>query len=56
MWDSLSDEEKEKLRTALREVWTDPAVINARDEVKSAAEAYQKEIREAVSKADPSMA
>ncbi|NRB76285.1 MAG: hypothetical protein HRU46_18140 [Verrucomicrobiales bacterium] len=56
MWDSLSDEEKEKLRTALREVWTDPAVINARDEVKSAAEAYQKAIREAVSKADPSMA
>ncbi len=56
MWDSLSDREKEKLRTVLREVWSDPAVISARDEVKSAAEAYQKAIREAVSQADPSMA
>ena len=56
MWDSLSDGEKEKLRAVLREVWSDPAVINARDEVKSAAEAYQKAIREAVSQADPSMA
>jgi len=55
MWESLSEEEKEKLRTALRDVWTDPAVITARDEVKSATEAYQKAIREAVAKADPSV-
>lgn len=56
MWNSLSDGEREKLRAVLREVWSDPAVISARDEVKSAAEAYQKAIREAVSQADPSMA
>ncbi len=56
MWESLSDEEKEKLRTALRDVWTDPAVINAREEVKTATDAYQKAIREAVAKADPSVA
>jgi hypothetical protein len=55
-WEALSDGEKEKLRTVLREVWTDPSVMIARDEVKSATEVYQKAIREAVSKADPSVA
>lgn len=55
-WDSLSDEDREKLRMALREVWTDPAVLSAREEVKLASEAYQEAIRSAVGKADPTVA
>jgi hypothetical protein len=55
-WESLNDSEKEKLRDVLRVVWTNPSVMIARDEVKSATEAYQKAIREAVTKADASVA
>lgn len=55
-WESLSQEDREKLREALREVWTDPAVLSAREEVKLASEAYQEAIRNAVGKADPSVA
>ena len=54
--ESLSNEEQEKLRTVLRNVWTEPSVMIARDEVKSATEVYQRAIREAVAKADPSVA
>lgn len=55
-WESLSPEQREKLREALRGVWTDPAVINAREEVKHASEAYQAAIKAAVEKTDPSVA
>lgn len=55
-WESLSPEQREKLREALRGVWTDPAVINAREEVKHASEAYQAAIKAAVERADPSVA
>ena len=55
-WDSLSDEDREKLRKALREVWTDPGVLSAREEVRVASESYQKAIRNAIGKADPSVA
>lgn len=55
-WESLSPEQREKLREALRGVWTDPAVINAREEVKHATEAYQAAIKAAVERADPSVA
>jgi len=54
-WESLSPEQREKLREALRGVWTDPAVINAREEVKHATEAYQAAIKAAVERADPSV-
>ncbi|MDF1658378.1 MAG: hypothetical protein P1U58_12260 [Verrucomicrobiales bacterium] len=54
-WDSLSEEDREKLRKALREVWTDPAVLSAREEVKLASEGYQEAIREAVGKSDPTL-
>gem|GEM_PF-558043 len=56
VWESLSDEQREKLRQALRDVWTDPAVIAAREEVKQAGDAYQAAIKAAVSRADPSVA
>ncbi len=55
-WNSLSDEDKEKLRNALRQVWADATVISAREEVKRASEAYQNAIRQAVRRADPSVA
>jgi RPA family protein len=55
-WESLSPEQREKLREALRGVWTDPAVINAREEVKHATEAYQAAIKAAVERADPTVA
>ena len=55
-WDSLEDGQKQQLREALREVWTDPAVLNAREEVKVATDAYQRAIRNAIGKADPSVA
>lgn len=55
-WETLSPEQREKLREALRGVWTDPTVINAREEVKHATEAYQAAIKAAVEKADPSVA
>jgi len=56
VWESLSDEQREKLKQALRDVWTDPAVIAAREEVKQAGDAYQESIKAAVSRADPSVA
>jgi len=49
----LEKEERERLREALREVWTDPAVINAREEVKQASEAYRRAIRAAVKREHP---
>ncbi len=54
-WEALSEEEREKLKKALREVWADPAVLSAREEVKLASEAYQEAIRSAVGKADPTV-
>lgn len=56
VWGSLSPEQREKLKQALRDVWTDPAVISAREEVKQASDAYQAAIKAAVSRADPSVA
>ncbi len=52
--DSLRPEEKERLRKVLRSAWSDPSVINAREEVKRASEAYQSAIRTAVGRMDPS--
>jgi len=56
VWESLSPEQRDKLKQALRDVWTDPAVISAREEVKQAGDAYQVAIKAAVSRADPSVA
>lgn len=55
-WESLDPEQRTKLREALRVVWTDPAVINAREEVKQASEVYQATIKSAVERVDPSLA
>jgi len=55
-WETLKPEQREKLREALREVWTDPAVISAREEIKHASDAYQAAIKAAVGKFDPTVA
>ncbi len=55
MWKELEPGQREALREALREAWTDPAVINAREEVKQAGEAYQAAIKAAVERVDPSL-
>lgn len=55
-WSELSEEDRTRLRDALRQVWSDPAVINAREEVKEATDAYQSAMRGAVQRVDPSMA
>lgn len=54
-WESLSKEEQERLRTALREVWTDPSVLSAREEVRQATEDYQRAVRAAIVKSDPEL-
>lgn len=56
IWESLSEEQRGQLREALREVWSDPAVISAREEVKQASDAYQAAIHDAVKSADPDVA
>lgn len=55
-WESLTPEQREKLKETLRDVWADPAVIAARAEVKQASDAYQAALKAAVSRADPSIA
>ncbi|NLT71065.1 MAG: hypothetical protein GXX91_10280 [Verrucomicrobiaceae bacterium] len=55
-WESLSEEQRGKLKQALRDAWTDPAVISAREEVKQASDAYQEAIQAAVNRSDPSLA
>lgn len=56
IWESLSEEQRSQLREALREVWSDPAVLSAREDVKHASDAYQAAIREAVQRVDPEVA
>ncbi|MDA7920328.1 hypothetical protein N9B73_01115 [Verrucomicrobiales bacterium] len=56
LWGSLSEEEREELKQALREVWSDPTVISARAEVQQSSEAYHKAVMAAISRADPSAA
>ena len=50
---SLSPKEREKFRAVMRDAWNDPAVLQARDEVKEATMAYQKAFIEAIKRNDP---
>ena len=50
---NLSPEERERFREAMRQAWSDPAVLQARDEVKEATEAYQEALVEAIKRNDP---
>lgn len=55
-WSALSEEERVRLREALREVWADPVVVSAREGVTNATEAYQEAIRVAIVRDDPELA
>lgn len=52
----LSPDDRNRLREAVRRAWNDPAVIQARDEVKAATDAYQTALREALVRTDPEIA
>jgi hypothetical protein len=51
----LTPEEREEFREAMRRAWDDPAVLQARDEVKKATTAYQKALNEAIGRKDPNV-
>ena len=52
----MSPEDKAAMKKALQAVWENPEVMQARDEVMRATEAFRKAIRKAVSKEDPRVA
>lgn len=51
-----SPEDREAVKKALQAVWENPEVLQARDEVKRATEAFRKAIRKAVNQQDPQVA
>ncbi len=52
----LSPEQQTALREAVRKAWSDPAVLEARDKLKTAAESYQKAIDSAMERSNPEVA
>ena len=52
---NLSEEDQDKLRVAMREAWSDPAVVQARAEVNDASKAYKEAIRAALLRKDPAL-
>lgn len=52
----LSAEEREQLREAVRRAWSDPAVIEARDKLKNAAEDYQNALNASIKRISPGLA
>ncbi len=52
---NLSPEEREKLREAVRRAWNDPAVIEARDKLKNAAEDYQNALNASIKRTSPEL-
>jgi hypothetical protein len=54
--DDLSPEERRRLDDVLAKAWTDPAVIQAREQVHAATDNYRKALRDAVERIDPAAA
>ena len=52
-WEELTKEEQQKLREALRTVWSDPNVLSARENVNRSAKEYHTAVRESIGKKDP---
>lgn len=52
----MSPEDREAVKKALQAVWENPEVLQARDEVKRATEAFRRAIRNAVGQQDPKVA
>jgi len=55
IWESLSEDQRTQLKEALRDVWSDPAVLSAREDVKQASESYQTAVRDAIQRVDPAV-
>lgn len=55
-WGELSEDEKKKVREALRTVWSDPKVLSARENVNRSIKEYQMAIKETMSNQDPESA
>ncbi|MCB1092361.1 MAG: hypothetical protein KDL87_12570 [Verrucomicrobiae bacterium] len=53
---NLAPEQRDRLREAIRRAWSDPALIQARDEVKAATDAYQRALQAALIRTDPEIA
>ncbi len=51
----LTDTERTKLREAMKDVWTDPAVVQSREAINESVKAYKASIRTALLKKDPSL-
>lgn len=52
----MSPDDREAVKKALQAVWENPEVLQARDEVKRATEAFRRAIRNAVGQQDPQVA
>lgn len=55
-WSDLSEAEKQKLREALRTVWSDPRVVSARENVNRSAREYREAIQLTLASLDPESA
>ncbi len=55
-WSELNPEEQKRLRETLRQVWSDPQVLNAREDVSRSAREYQAAVRDAIGRRDPEAA
>lgn len=56
VWSKLSDEEQEKIRAAVRAVWSDPEVLTAREDVNRSTAEFQEAIRKSIEKQSPETA
>ncbi|CAN5294946.1 hypothetical protein BH23VER1_BH23VER1_12580 [soil metagenome] len=52
-FDDMTPEQRERVREALKQVWDDPAVEQARKDMGAAAAAYRESLREAIGRTDP---
>ena len=56
VWSKLSKEEQEKIRAAVRTVWSDPEVLAAREDVNRSTAEFQEAIRKSIEKQSPETA
>lgn len=56
IWSKLSKEEQEKIRAALRAVWSDPEVLSAREDVNRSTAEFQEAIRKSIENQSPETA
>ncbi|MEM7698805.1 MAG: hypothetical protein AAF236_10410 [Verrucomicrobiota bacterium] len=54
-FEQLPEAQREELREAIRQAWSDPAVVSAREDIRESTEAYQKALREAIDRTNPEL-